>query len=196
MLSYNKKRIIIIGGAASGKDHLKSELAKLNLKKDVSVTTRPMRPGEKNGDDYTFVEKSSFVNMYMSGKFLQQQEFNGQFYGTLKDSNGQVFIMNSSGLHQLDDAFIDESIVIFIDIPESVRTKRLVDRGYKGQKIRNRLLVDRSERDNMPQNILDIIITNPIFSLESISDLYSITWIRTNGLIMKKWHDIIKNGQR
>jgi len=49
----------------------------------VSVTTRPMRPGEINGEDYIFVSSEEFNSMRDEGDLLEWALVFDNFYGTL-----------------------------------------------------------------------------------------------------------------
>lgn len=55
----------IVGVSGSGKGTLRDNLQKTSLKKDLlfvhSYVTRPMRPGEVNGDKYHFVSEEAFL---------------------------------------------------------------------------------------------------------------------------------------
>lgn len=51
----------------------------------VSATTRPPRPGEKDGKDYYFITKEQFNTWVDEGRFLEHVEVFGNQYGTLKD---------------------------------------------------------------------------------------------------------------
>ena len=48
----------------------------------VSATTRPARPGERNGVDYYFITRTEFAAMRERGEFLEWAEVYGNFYGT------------------------------------------------------------------------------------------------------------------
>jgi guanylate kinase len=48
----------------------------------VSVTTRPMRPGEVEGGSYHFVDRPQFEAMVAAGAFLEYAEYAGNLYGT------------------------------------------------------------------------------------------------------------------
>src|SRR5687768_10540469 len=48
----------------------------------VSYTTRAMRPGEVDGDNYHFVDVATFKQMEQHGDFLEHAEVFGNFYGT------------------------------------------------------------------------------------------------------------------
>jgi guanylate kinase len=52
------------------------------LKFSVSYTTRPMRPGEKNGKDYWFVSEEEFKVKIDEGDFLEHAHVHGYSYGT------------------------------------------------------------------------------------------------------------------
>jgi guanylate kinase len=68
----------------------KSTIARMILQADdgiglsVSATTRPPRPGEKEGVDYHFVSDEEFDGLIASGKFLEWAHVFGHRYGTLK----------------------------------------------------------------------------------------------------------------
>jgi guanylate kinase len=66
----------------------KSSLIKALLAQDpalvlsVSTTTRPPRPGEKDGREYHFVDAARFQAMLERGEFLESAEVHGHRYGT------------------------------------------------------------------------------------------------------------------
>lgn len=48
----------------------------------VSCTTRPPRPGERDGVEYHFVDHAAFAHMIERGELLEYAEFAGNLYGT------------------------------------------------------------------------------------------------------------------
>jgi guanylate kinase len=54
------------------------------LTRAVTCTTRPPRPGERDGSDYHFLTTTEFVNRATAGAFLEHAEVHGQRYGTLR----------------------------------------------------------------------------------------------------------------
>lgn len=52
------------------------------VKVSVSHTTRPARPGERDGVNYHFIDRSTFVAMLEAGTFLESAEVFGNYYGT------------------------------------------------------------------------------------------------------------------
>ncbi len=53
----------------------------------VTVTTRPKRPGERDGVDYIFLEPSQFQALMAQDGFLEHAEVYGRYYGVPR---GQV----------------------------------------------------------------------------------------------------------
>jgi guanylate kinase len=52
------------------------------LSLSISATTRPLRPGERNGVDYRFVSVPEFLGMRDRGEFLESAQVYGNYYGT------------------------------------------------------------------------------------------------------------------
>jgi guanylate kinase len=66
----------------------------------VSATTRPPRPGEREGEDYFFLSKDEFRRRQAAGDFLESAEYAGELYGTL---NAEVDRVLAAGRHVLLD---------------------------------------------------------------------------------------------
>src|SRR5574344_764856 len=85
----NKGLLIIISGPSGvGKGTLRGKIMSdpsLNLWYSISMTTRLMRPGEKNGVDYYFVSEEEFQKNIDNGNLLEHAEFVGHKYGTPLD---------------------------------------------------------------------------------------------------------------
>jgi guanylate kinase len=52
----------------------------------VSCTTRPPRPGERDGEDYHFLSLPEFERRIGKGDFLEHAGVHGNCYGTLRSS--------------------------------------------------------------------------------------------------------------
>lgn len=50
----------------------------------ISCTTRPIRPGEKDGADYFFLSKAEFEKRMKAGEMLETADVYGEYYGTPK----------------------------------------------------------------------------------------------------------------
>ncbi|MDD8031993.1 MAG: guanylate kinase, partial [Acidobacteriota bacterium] len=75
---------VISGPSGCGKSTLiKNLVSRLpGLQFSVSHTTRPVRPGEVDGQDYYFVTLEEFKKMKERGAFLEWAVVHGEYYGT------------------------------------------------------------------------------------------------------------------
>jgi guanylate kinase len=157
------KRVILVGRAASGKDYIRKKFENRGFKYAVSYTTRPPRDGEIDGQDYIFISPEKAQEMIKNDEFYEYVEFNGWIYGTTVDQfeEDDVFIMTPSGLAHVDEDSRKKSFVIFIDIDEAVRRKRMMERDMPGDSVERRIEADRKDFENFTN--YDIRITNHDF---------------------------------
>lgn len=157
------KRIILVGRAASGKDHIRKKLEDRGFKYAVSYTTRPPRTSEVDGKDYIFISAEVAQKMIQNDEFYEYVEFNGWLYGTSREQfeTDDVFIMTPTGLSHIDEVSRKQSFVIFIDIAEDVRRQRMLARDMPGDSVERRLEADRLDFENFSN--YDIRITNHDF---------------------------------
>ena len=75
---------IITAPSGAGKTTLVKEILKRipSLSVSISYTTRPIRPSEINGQNYHFVDDSTFQTMSSNNDFLEVAEVYGHKYGT------------------------------------------------------------------------------------------------------------------
>ncbi len=75
---------IVSAPSGSGKTTLLQYLLRQfnDLKFSVSHTTRQPRKGERNGVDYFFTDRETFLAMVDREEFLEWAEYQGQLYGT------------------------------------------------------------------------------------------------------------------
>jgi len=157
-----KKRIILVGQAASGKDFLAAKFVEEGFRKDVSMTTRPMRDGEVDGVTYHYVSKDQFLKGVHKGEFYEHVEFNGWMYGTSKDNweNADVFIMTPSGVATITPEDREDCIIVFLEISENIRRKRM-DMRSDADTTERRLKADREDFKGFID--YDYRITDPNF---------------------------------
>ena len=135
------KIVIISGPSGSGKTTLHKMLLnspelKGKLVKSISVTTRPMRDGEKHGKDYLFVTLKKFQYKIKAGHFLEWQKVFDNYYGTpkknvrelLKAGKHVLLCIDVKGARVVHRIFPD-AISIFIKTPSvAILEKRLEKR--------------------------------------------------------------------
>ena len=156
-------KLVLVGKAASGKDHLKKRLSSQNFKAGVSHTTRPPRKGEVDGIDYHFVSDEKFQQMIKNGEFVEYMAFNGCYYGqTIEDfESADIMIMSKDGLDLLPEKYRNRCVVIYLDIDRLTRIERLNDRNDTNDTISRRL--DADEAQFLDFKDFDIRITNSNF---------------------------------
>ena len=80
--------IVLSGPSGVGKGTILKQFINdpdLNLGLSISMTTRKMREGEKDGVNYYFVSKEEFLRTRDEGGLLEWAQFVGNYYGTPKD---------------------------------------------------------------------------------------------------------------
>ena len=75
--------VVLSGPSGVGKDVALAELRKLDRPWHfvVTATTRPIRPGERDGIDYIFLDEPTFLRMKSQGEFLEHAQVYGRWYG-------------------------------------------------------------------------------------------------------------------
>lgn len=75
---------VVSGPSGSGKTTLSSRVIEGidNLRFVISYTTRKMRTGETNGNDYRFVDVETFREMIDNNEFAEWAIVHGNYYGT------------------------------------------------------------------------------------------------------------------
>lgn len=156
-------KLILVGKAASGKDHLKSRLREKGFKCGVSHTTRPPRSGEVDGIDYHFVDDATFQQMIQQDLFVEYMAFNGCYYGQTKVDFAQadVMIMSKDGLDMLPKLYREGCVVIYLDVDQATRLTRLNQRADVNDTILRRIQADEAQFSDFTD--FDIRITNPNF---------------------------------
>lgn len=97
------------------------------LTMSVSVTTRAMRPGELEGQDYFFTDQAQFDQMVTDGEMLEHAGVFGHAYGTprkfvmdaLHSGTDVLFDIDWQGTRQLAEQCRDDLVSVFI-LPPSM----------------------------------------------------------------------------
>ena len=129
--------IIISGPSGSGKGTVVKKLGEsASFSLSISLTTRPKRPSEEEGQDYFFCTMGEFLKRRNNNELLEHAEFCGNCYGTPKYyvdeqiSKGKYVILeiDVNGALQVKDKFQD-CILIFLMPPSINELKsRLINR--------------------------------------------------------------------
>jgi guanylate kinase len=155
---------VISGPSGSGKTTLaKKVLKQLQSKhrfiRSVSFTTRPKRPGERQGRDYLFVSTKEFQRLLKAKKFLEHTCYLGYDYGTPRALLEQarrkglhiILCLDIKGALFLKRAYPDRTITIFLKPPSlSVIRERILGRfaETKPEELNRRLQLASKELGN------------------------------------------------
>jgi guanylate kinase len=104
---------------------------RLGVKRSISATTRPIRDGEKEGEDYRFLRRKEFQDRIASGGFVEHAQYAGEFYGTPRApleaaiSRGETVLLSIDvqGARSIRVAFPD-AVTIFVRPPSLEEAKR------------------------------------------------------------------------
>lgn len=114
------------------------------LKMSVSVTTRPMRPGEVEGRDYLFVDKATFRQMVKADELLEWATVFDNSYGTprapveaaLTAGQDVLFDIDWQGTQQLRHKARVDVVSVFILPPSAADLeKRLHSRAQDSDEV-------------------------------------------------------------
>jgi len=130
------------------------------LELSVSATTRPPRPGERDGADYHFLTPEEFDRRVEHGDFVEHADYAGRRYGTLRSELEDrlhagvpvVLEIEVQGARQVRAA-MPEAVQVFIAPPSlaALRT-RLIGRGTDdAEEVERRLRVAEQELDAQPE---------------------------------------------
>ena len=138
---------IVIRSAPSGcgKTSLVRELCQTYsfLEQTVSYTTRAIRSGEVDGQDYHFISKDEFIENKKNNKFIESQNVYDNFYGTTYESINEILTSGKDAILEIDykgmlliKSKIPSSQSIYI-LPPSIQEleKRLFDRGLDSDEV-------------------------------------------------------------
>ena len=131
--------VVVSGPSGVGKNTLVNELRRRmpEVGYSVSVTTRPPRPGEKDGVNYFFVSPQAFQEMVRRGELLEWARFGDHWYGTprafiqqaLERRQIVALDVDVQGARQLRQQGVEAVFVFLVPPSLAVLRERLVRRG-------------------------------------------------------------------
>jgi guanylate kinase len=177
--------VIISGPSGAGKSTTVRELLKrcdLPLRRSVSATTRPPRPGERDGVDYFFLTGDEFQRRRNADEFVECKEVfsQGNWYGTLKE---EVRRGRERGEWVILEIDVEGALAVLQQYPESVTIflhpgsmeeleRRLRTRGTENEAaIRRRLEVAAAELAYRDRYRYEVINDSMVQAVEEICQI-------------------------
>lgn len=134
--TIRRRGLMLVLSSPSGAG--KSTIARAILEDDdeidmsVSVTTRPPRPGEVDGRDYYFIDRTEFDLLVNRGQLLEHAKVFDNYYGTprepvmaaLSDGRDIMFDIDWQGTQQLEENALEDLVRVFILPPSSHELER------------------------------------------------------------------------
>jgi guanylate kinase len=176
------------------------------LRLSVSHTTRPKRPGEKEGEHYHFVTTDAFRKLVDANGFLEHAEYNGNLYGTswasieapLETGDDVVLEIEVQGAEQVKKRRPEACLIFLLPPSLVVLEKRLRGRGTDADDViqRRMALVDR-ELDAAP--LFDYAVINDVLD-RAVDDVLEVMAAvrghKTEGIrdrfgraaVLRRWH--------
>ncbi|MCC7427126.1 MAG: guanylate kinase [Alphaproteobacteria bacterium] len=175
--------LVLSSPSGAGKTSISRELLRLDpgIRLSVSVTTRPIRPGEQDGVHYFFIDQASFTRQVAEGALLEHAAVFGNSYGTPRAfvegclSAGQdvLFDIDWQGTQQLREQARSDVVSIFI-LPPSLAElrRRLTSRAQdSAEAVEGRMARAGQEMSHWPE--YDYIIVNRDFA-QSVAQVQAI----------------------
>jgi guanylate kinase len=147
----------------------------------VSVTTRPPRPGEREGEDYHFIDAGRFEEMVAKGELLEHARVFGHAYGTpkrpieeaLAAGRDVVADLDWQGTQQLAQRVQDDLVSVFVLPPSRAALfERLKAREQDAaETIARRMAQSAEETSHWPE--YDYVIVNRVIE-RSVAEVEAI----------------------
>jgi guanylate kinase len=147
---------IVSAPSGAGKTTLVEHLVQIlpHLRMSRSYTSRPARPGERDGVDYHFISRPHFEDMITAGAFLEWADVFGNLYGTAAAdtaalmATGQdvVMVIDVQGARQVKAHGIDHTSIFVLPPSFPVLERRLRGRSKDTEEqMQRRLATARAE---------------------------------------------------
>jgi guanylate kinase len=176
MKGANPLFIVISGPSGVGKDTVLAKMkeSRRSLHYVVTATTRPQRPGEKNGLDYHFVSEEQFKRMIETGQLLEWANVYGNLYGVPKRQVQQALAQGLDVVAKVDvqgaatiKNILPQAVFIFLT-PASLDEleRRLKERKTESsEELKLRMETTGREMNSLP--VFDYVVVNHQDRLDS-----------------------------
>ena len=140
-----------------------------NLKSSVSFTTRTPRPGEIDGEDYSFISEKKFRNMIQKGEFVEWAEVHGNLYGTSKKRLEKIIAggydvildIDTQGAEQIKETY-GHGVFIFILPPSMTELRHRLEKRMSNTREDRERRLKQAVREIRAYSMYDYVIVNDL----------------------------------
>ncbi len=161
--------VVISGPSGVGKDAALQGMKLLQRpwRYITTVTTRPKRPGERDGIDYIFMSPEEFSNLMTEDGFLECAEVYGTWYGVPRSQADEAMASGKDVIVKTDiqgartlRSKIPEALLIFLAPPTMEELKRrLLERKSETEEALRRR-IETAETEMERQDEFDYVVVN------------------------------------
>ena len=186
----------VMGKSSSGKDTIYSRLMSqkdFNLKKIILYTTRPIREGEVDGENYHFCTEDQLKELETAGKIIELRAYD-TVYGVWKyftvddgqidlDKNSYMLIGTLDTYTGIREYFGKDAVVpIYVEVEDGERLQRALNREKletepKYAELCRRFLADSKDfsEENLAKAQIDVRFQNLILedTIQNVRDYIS-----------------------
>jgi guanylate kinase len=161
---------VLAGTSGAGKGTVGARLRETEpeLRWSVSWTTRPRRPGEREGVDYHYVTRETFERERDAGGFLEWFEVYGDLKGTPKQFVVDQLAAGHDVMLEIDvqgalavKRELPEALLVFVQAPSrEEQRRRLQKRGTEDPERVERRLKAAEEEERIGATQFDAVVVN------------------------------------
>jgi guanylate kinase len=173
--TLQRRGLMLILSSPSGAG--KTTISRMLLERDdeirlsVSATTRPIRPGEVDGEHYHFVDEAEFVRMVEADEFYEWAHVFGHRYGTpkaqiragLKAGQDFLFDIDWQGTQQLYQKDQQDVVRVFILPPSLEELRARIERRGEDAPAKVELRMRNAADEIAHVREFDYVIINELF---------------------------------
>ena len=171
----NPLLIILSGPSGVGKDAVLNGIKRRGspLHYTVTATTRPRRPGEKDGVDYHFISKAEFKKMIEKNELVEWANVYGNLYGVPKRELQQALVRGQDVIVKVDvqgattiKRIVPQAVFIFLAPPSMEDLKERLKQRKTESKIDLDLRIKAAQEEMNSLPMFDYVVVNQRNSVE------------------------------
>lgn len=175
---YIKKHkiILLIGASGSGKSTIGKALEDRFIPQLISYTTRPIRKGEIEDEDYYFTNKDWLDKFTTNDDIAERTTYDGNEYGLfcmeierVIEQGDAYFVCNKDGAEQIINIYGNDVIPFWLNVDEETMRYRMGKRGDSKDNIDARIKHAKENNEFTPPDFEHIEIDAGLETEEQLS---------------------------